>query len=72
MLVEHSHIRLDTRLIFHSIRVSIHMLQNNFLTLVNDQMVLINIKHLVVTSTRKKEIIGILNLLLHAKDNLFK
>jgi hypothetical protein len=67
MVVEHIHILMDIKLIFHSIHVLIHILQNSFRTLVNVVMVLLYIKHRVAMSMLKKAIIGILHLLLHAK-----
>jgi hypothetical protein len=67
MLVEHIHTRMDTKLIFHSIHVSIHTLQNNFLSLVIEVMVLLNTKHQVAIFMLKKAIIGILHSLLIVK-----
>jgi hypothetical protein len=61
MLVEHIHILMDIKLIFHLMHVSIHTLQNSFLSLVTEVMVLLNIKHQVVIFMLKKAIIGILH-----------
>lgn len=67
MLVVHTPIPTDTKLISPSIHVSTTMSPQNSLILVNGVMVLLNTKHQVVMFMLKKAITGILRLLLHAK-----